>query len=158
MNNFESTLVKSFNAFFEKNNIKGFAHRLKQSRFTGQLVDVLVDSLNPDYYLAVECKSIDASRFNAIYFTQHFSVDRKGVHQILRITDFLQRSGRKGFLAVELRYGSGRAKKAYMIPWEHVVTRFNEGVGFTVDEIRGFPWIARRAGLYEIDPASWLKR
>jgi hypothetical protein len=156
MNDFESTLVKSFNVFFEKNDIRGVCHRLKQSRFATQIVDLLVDSLNPDYYLAIECKSIDATKVNALYFTQHFTIDRKGVHQVVRISDFLERSGRTGFLVVELRCGSGRRKNAYAIPWKSVVGRFGGGVGFTVDEIREFSLISRRAGSYEINPRGWL--
>lgn len=157
MNDFESTLLRSFNLFFEQHGIRGVCHRLKQSRFATQIVDLLVDSLNPDYYLAVECKSIDATRIGALYFSQHFTVDKKGVHQVERISDFLERSGRTGFLAVELRCGSGRRKNAYMIPWEHVAARFKEGTGFTLEEIRGFSLLKRRSGLYEIDPRRWLE-
>ncbi|CAD7774771.1 hypothetical protein AIOGIFDO_01656 [Candidatus Methanoperedenaceae archaeon GB37] len=155
MNDFEHTLKKSFNEFFIENNIRGICHRLKQSPFETQLVDLLVDSLDPDYYLAIECKSIDATKTNALYFTQHFTIDRNNLHQVARISDFLYRSGRRGLLAVELRLGSGRKKNAYMIPWREVVERFNNGVGFTIDEIQEYAIIQRKKGLYVIDPKRW---
>jgi len=156
MNNFESSLAKSFNEFFSENNIRGICHRLKQSRFATQIVDLLVDSLDPDYYLAIECKSIDATNTNALYFSQHFTVDKDGIHQVTRISDFLYRSGRRGFLAVELRLGSGRKKNAYMVPWRRVIDRFDCGVGFTVDEIQECSVIQRQRGSYVIDSQGWL--
>lgn len=155
MNDFESTLKKSFNEFFIENSIRGICHRLKQSRFATQFVDLLVDSLDPDYYLAIECKSIDATKTNALYFTQHFTMDKNNIHQVTRISDFLYRSGRRGFLAVELRLGSGRRKNAYMIPWKQVVDQFDDSTGFTIDEIQECAIIQRERGSYVIDPQSW---
>ena len=82
---------------------------------------MLVDSLDPDLYLGIECKSISVEKgASALYFTQHFTVDKKGIHQIDRISDYLNRSGRRGFLAVELRLGTGHDREAYMVPWEEL--------------------------------------
>jgi len=158
MTEFERVLVQSFNAFFEQNDVKGIAHRLKQHRFTAQFLDVLVDSLNPDYYLGIECKSISVDKgANALYFTQHFTVDKNGAHQIDRISSFLKRSGRTGFLAVELRMGVGHARKAYIIPWIELDKRFHTAgaVKYTVSEIQGFPEIERSGNGYIIDPPRW---
>ncbi|MCD4702898.1 MAG: hypothetical protein K8R64_01115 [Methanosarcinaceae archaeon] len=158
MTEFERVLVRSFNNFFEKDNIKGIAHRLKQHRFTPQFLDVLVDSLDPDYYLGIECKSISVEKgANALYFTQHFTVDKKGAHQIDRISDFLRRSGRTGYLVVELRRGSGCTRKAHIIPWNELHQRFHtDGVlKYTVDEIQDYPEIQRNGEQYVIDPIKW---
>jgi hypothetical protein len=158
MTEFERVLVQSFNAFFEQNDLKGIAHRLKQHRFTHQFLDVLVDSLNPDYYLGIECKSISVEKgANALYFTQHFTVDKSGAHQIDRISNFLKRSGRTGFLAVELRMGAGRARKAHIIPWKELDERFHTdgAVKYTLSEIQAFPEIKRNGKEYIIDPVSW---
>ncbi|MEA1985807.1 MAG: hypothetical protein U9N13_09195 [Euryarchaeota archaeon] len=158
MTEFERVLVRSFNTFFEMENIKGIAHRLKQHRFTPQFLDVLVDSLNPDYYLGIECKSISVEKgANALYFTQHFTVDNKGAHQIDRISDFLRRSGRTGFLAVELRHGPGCARKAHIIPWNELHQRFHtDGVlKYTVEEIQDYPEILRHGEQYVIEPIKW---
>ncbi len=158
MTEFERVLVQSFNAYFEKTGIKGISHRLKQHRFTPQFLDVLVDSLHPDYYLGIECKSISVDKgANALYFTQHFTVDKNGVHQIVRISDYLKKSGRTGFLAVELRMGVGHARKAHIIPWIEL-ERFYHTDGIlkiTVDNIQKYPEIERDGKMYIINPARW---
>ncbi len=150
MTDFERSLVKSFNRFFESRKIRGIAYRRKQHRFSSQFVDILVDSFNPDFYLAIENKSLKTSSADKLYFSQHFSKTDEG-HQVERIDDFVHRSGRKGFLAVELRRGTGRPRKAYMIPWNEVMERFeNGGKGFSVEEIKDFPEIKRNSTNYKI--------
>ncbi|MDG6242888.1 MAG: hypothetical protein QCH31_00640 [Methanolobus sp.] len=160
MTEFERVLVQSFNAFFEDKKLKGVAYRLKQHRFTAQFLDVLVDSLDPDYYMGIECKSISVDKgAKALYFTQHFTTDKNGVHQIERISDFLLRSGRTGFLAVELKMGVGHSREAYMIPWTELCRRYKEEgtAKITVDEIRAYPNIGRERNRYQIDPKGWKK-
>lgn len=158
MTEFERHLVKSFNTFFQEKDIKGISFRLKQHRFTHQFLDVIVDSLHPDYYLGIECKSISTDKgARALYFTQHFTTDKQGSHQVERMSDFLRLSGRKGFLAVELRQGVGKGRVAFAIPWNVVVDRFEAGErGFKVDEIRAFPEIERVGGLYRIETKKWV--
>ncbi|NYT20026.1 MAG: hypothetical protein GKC08_07045, partial [Methanosarcinales archaeon] len=94
---------------------------------------------------------------NALYFTQHFTVDKNGAHQIDRISDFLRRSGRTGFLAVELRMGTGCARKAHIIPWDELHSRFHDesSLKYTVEEIRTYPLIERKSGHYLIEPVKW---
>ncbi|WP_407354801.1 hypothetical protein [Methanolobus sp. WCC5] len=160
MTEFERVLVQSFNAFFEEKKLKGVAYRLKQHRFTPQFLDVLVDSLDPDYYMGIECKSISVDKgAKALYFTQHFTTDKNGVHQIERISDFLLRSGRTGFLAVELKMGVGRLREAYMIPWTELCRRYKEEgtAKITIEEIQGYPGIDRESNKYLIDPQGWKK-
>jgi hypothetical protein len=159
MTEFERQLVKSFNIFFKENGIKGIAFRLKQHRFTHQFLDVIVDSLHPDYYLGIECKSISTGKgAKTLYFTQHFTTDKQGAHQVDRMSDYLRLSGRKGFLAVELRQGVGKGRVAFAIPWNVVSGRFEDGgKGFKVDEIREFPEIERVGGLYRIDAKRWVE-
>ncbi len=158
MTEFERKLVQSFNTFFEKENIRGIAHRLKQHRFTPQFLDVLVDSLDPDYYLGIECKSISVEKGAcALYFTQHFTIDKNGAHQIDRISDFLRRSGRSGYLAVELRMGSGMARKAYMVPWKELKRLYHDEdtVKLSIEDIRSHPEIVREGEQYIIEPRRW---
>lgn len=160
MTEFERGLVTSFNNYFQANTIHGISYRLKQHRFTSQFLDVLVDSLNPDYYLGIECKSISVEKGSkALYFTQHFTTDKKGVHQITRISDFLDHSGRTGFLAVELRFGAGHSRQAYAIPWKDILERFNsDSLKFTIDEISEYPSIIRSGGGYRVEPEAWVKK
>ena len=150
MSDFEWALTNAFNSFFEKENLNAIAYRLKQSRFASQMVDILVDSGQPEYYLAIECKSLDARKTKSLYFTQHFS-SASGGHQIARETDFITRSGRIGILAVELRRGAGSPRTAHFVPWGYVHEIFKSGKpGLTVDEIMANPALERKGGAYEI--------
>ncbi len=150
---FERVLVNSFNSYIEEKGIRAISYRLKQHRFTAQFLDVLVDSLDPDLYLGIECKSISVDKgATALYFSQHFTVDKKGVHQIDRISDYLNKSGRRGFLAVELRLGMGHGREAYMVPWEELEKNYHtESLKLTVQEIRNFPEIKRDGKDYIIN-------
>ena len=150
MTDFERALVNSFNDFFEEEDLEGIAHRKKQHRFSSQLCDVLVDSPHEMFYLAIENKSVKTSSTNKLYFTQHFS-ESDGGHQVKRISNFLDRSGRTGFLAVELKRGRGRSRKAYMVPWKIVRERFeNDETGIHIDEIQEYPEILRSSESYSI--------
>jgi len=152
MTDFEREIVKSFNQFFKQGGVEGIAHRLKQHRFTSQMLDVLVDSPHKSFYLGIECKSVSTEKgAAALYFTQHF-----GTGQILRIDEFLKKSGRRGILAVELRRGSGKSREAHIINWTELRKRYAKGlVGFTVNEIVQFPEIRRKGGRYIIVPEAW---
>ena len=153
MSNFERELVKSFNAFFKERSIDAIAYRMKQHRFSQQMLDVLVDSSDPELYLGIECKSISPSKgATDLYFSQHFSVDKKGDHQVAKMQEFLKRSGRIGYLAVELRMGSGKSKTAYFISWPDVWRRYSSGqAGFSTEEIRRNNSIARNDGKYAVE-------
>jgi hypothetical protein len=150
MPDFEWELVAAINRFFETEWIRGVAYRLKQSRYTPQVVDLLVDSPISRYYMAIECKSLDARKAKTLYFTQHFST-ASGVHQIERIDQFIESSGRRGVLAVELRRGPGKPKTAHLVPWRRVMEGFrSESPGISVEEIEALPALDRRNGSYRI--------
>ena len=150
MTDFERALVNSFNRFFEEEGINGIAHRKKQHRFSSQLCDVLVDSRHEMFYLAIENKSVKTSSTNKLYFSQHFSQSDEG-HQVERITDFVERSGRAGFLAVELKRGRGKSRKAYMVPWKAVIRAYNaDETGLHIDEIKDYPEILRDSEDYSV--------
>jgi len=150
MGDFEWALTAALNSFFQRDGVTAIAYRLKQSRFSSQLVDILVDSRIPEYYLAIECKSLDARKTNALYFKQYFSF-AAGEHQIVRETEFITRSGRQGILAVELRQGAGKARTSYLVPWGHVYQNFMDGKsGLTLREIEENPPLERKGGAYEI--------
>lgn len=150
MNDFEWALTNAFNTFFERQRINAIAYRLKQSRFASQVMDILVDSRQPEYYLAIECKSLDSRKAKALYFKQHFS-SSQGSHQLARETDFLTKSGRNGILAVEFRRGTGKSRTAYFLPWGSVYKLYQEGeVGLRLEEIEKNPALERKSGEYEI--------
>lgn len=149
MTDFERSLVNSFNDFFEQEEIDGIAHRKKQHRFSSQLCDVLVDSPHETFYLAIENKSVKTDSTNKLYFSQHFSKSDKG-HQVERISDFIDRSGRKGYLAVEFKRGRGKSRKAYMIPWEDLREAYENGEsGLSLEKIQKYPEIFRDSEHYD---------
>ncbi len=133
MSDFEREIVCCLNRFFKTHHIQGFAYRPGQHRFTSRYADVLADSLNPSYYLSIECKSIIDKK---LYFSQHFPADKNRIHQVDAISDFLKKSGRSGFLAVEFRQGPGKAGEAFLIPWPVVVNHFKKSKGITIDDAR----------------------
>ncbi|MDY6771186.1 MAG: hypothetical protein SV186_04485 [Candidatus Nanohaloarchaea archaeon] len=156
MTDFERELVKAFNRYFDDSGLEGIAYRRKQHRFSSQFLDILVDSPYDDYYLGVENKSLKTSKNNTLYFSQHFS-EANDRHQVERITEFLNRSGRKGFLAVELKRGRGKARKAYLVPWEVVDRKYETGaVGLPIDTIQDFPQIERDGAEYDVNNALEL--
>jgi len=147
MSDFEREIVHCFNRFFTARQIRGFAYRLKQHKFSTQYVDVLVDCINPSYYCAVECKSIMDKK---LYFSQHFHADKKNVHQVDAIADFLNKTGRVGYLAVEFRT-VGKPNEAYLVPWETVMDHFHENRGITVEDARSGTALLRSHGMYILE-------
>jgi Holliday junction resolvase len=133
MSDFEREIVHCLNHFLKTHHIPGFAYRLRPQRFTNKYVDVLVDSLNPSYHLAIECKSIIDKK---IYFSQHFHAHRNKVHPVDTISDFLANTGRIGFLAVEFRQGPGKVSEAFLIPWPVVVDHFRNNTGISAHDAR----------------------
>jgi len=144
---FERNLVKSLNSYFKSKDINAIAYRRKQHRFSSQFIDVLVDSLNPDFYMAIENKSISTKKgAKCLYFSQHFSKT-----QVEDIDIFLKRSGRRGYLAVELKRGRGKNREAFVIPWADVIRKYEKGeVGFDIEEIRTFKKIYGKDSEYDI--------
>lgn len=150
MTDFERELVNAFNNFFNNEELEGIAHRKKQHRFSSQLCDVLVDSPHDMFYLAIENKSVKTDSTNKLYFSQHFSKSDNG-HQVERISNFLDRSGRRGFLAVEFKRGRGRSRKAFMVPWTEVREKYGNGdPGLSLERIKEFPEISRDSEDYSI--------
>lgn len=147
MSDFEREMVACLNRFFEAGKRQGFAYRLKQSKWSTQYVDVLVDSLDPRYYCAIECKSIHGKK---LYFSQHFHVDRNHVHQVESISTFLSRTGRRGYLAIEFRFGSGKTREAYLIPWDALVRFYKSAPGIGIEEFREFIALPRTPGGYAL--------
>lgn len=149
MSDFERALVQAFNRYFEDNDIHSIAYRRKQHRFSSQVCDILVDSQHPEYYLAIENKSISLKSRKKLYFSQHFSTEPK--HQVERISQFLRRSGRKGYLALEVKRGRGKARKAYLLPWDFIKQRYEgDACGVPVDKAQEFPEIKRNGTDYKV--------
>lgn len=149
MTEFERSLVEAINRYFGKNDVSAVAYRRKQHRFSSQVLDILVDSYDRGYYLGVECKSISTKKGSKkLYFSQHFSNG-----QIDRISEFLQKSGRSGWLAIELRKGRGRSREAHMVSWNKVMDRRSDNEsGLGVEEIREGTELVRDSDTYVVSP------
>ena len=148
---FERSIVHAFNGYAETYSKKLVAYRHYQMRFQPQLFDVLVDSGLPGLYLACECKSIDASKDHSIYFTQHFNRSG-GVHQVERESNWLDLSGRVGYLVVELRKYSGNRSACFFVPWSYLKGEYCLGrSGLSNDDIESYPSCNKAAGKYTFD-------
>lgn len=150
-NTFEWDLLRSLNTFLKADTRTGKAYRLKQTRYQSQFLDILVDSKETKYYAGIECKSINAVKYKKLYWATYFS-QAGGIHQLERISKFLQETGRKGFLAIEMRNGPGHKREAYLLPFAWVYEQYKSGVnGLHIDDIRkaGIR-MARVKGVYEI--------
>ena len=125
---FEAQVVTLINDYFLETKQPGIAFRLKQSHFYTQFIDILVDSKDHAHYLAIECKSISINKkYPPKFYFSKWTIDKKGRHQIDRISEFIQKGQRFGILAAQLRQGKGRPVENYLVPWTHVETAFKAG-------------------------------
>lgn len=146
-NSFERDMVMCMNRFFTENRKRGFAYRLKQATYNTQYVDIIVDSRDPAYYLAIECKSLLGTRLS---FTSNFHKDKEGVHQIDNITGFIQYTGRTGYLAAEFR--GGRKNEAYLMPWPLVLEYFDSAASIPKEAFEECIVLERISGGYRLPP------
>jgi Holliday junction resolvase len=138
-NNFESLLVRSLRHYYTDNHINAFVERRPQTRYRKQYIDIIVDSAEAGY-LAIECKSTSGKYLN---FLSNFHTVEDGlnhVHQVETISYYLNKTGRVGYLAVELKMKGREGNKCYFLPWGDVLARFNNGSkGYNVKEIKQYP-------------------
>lgn len=145
---FESVMTKTLNNYYVTNNIKAIAYRHYEYLKHQQLYDVFSDSRSRPFYLAVECKSMDYSRKQKLYFDR-FNMSAKDGHQIERETEFLLKSGRTGILAVHLYNIDGRKNAIVMIPWREVSDIYGSGVkGIDLRDFDKYTCMYRVSGKY----------
>lgn len=152
--NFERALVSALNRSYIELNLDALAYRRLAPPGVLQEFDIVSDSYDSDLFLAIECKSIDERRAETLYWSGAFAtVD--GVHQVDRETEWLRRTGRQGYLAVEIRGGKGTPKEAYMVPWR-VVKRIKKSVavGISLETVRQYPRLDRDGTQYSTD--GWV--
>lgn len=148
---FERDMVHAFNDYFSRTKVKGIAYRHFQMRYQPQLFDVLVDSRMNELYLALECKSIDTRTVDCLYFKQHFTWSN-GVCQVQRESDWLELSGRNGFLVVECRRGPRQRSTVFFVPWRTVWYAFARGdSGIYAEQITYCPAIDKQGQKYIIE-------
>ena len=148
-NDFENTLTRAFNAYFQDGNPQGVAFRQQQGRYkkrgargrlktayTEQHCDILV--LTPILLnLAIECKSVGPKTIK-LYWKQHFHGDPDlDSFQLRRLHAFCKSSGCRGMVAVETRRGSGRPRIMHMVPLGRILALIDTGQkGMSVSWVR----------------------
>jgi len=153
----ENEITKSLNLYYKENRIKAYAYRFPQSGLkrqkgiSNQPCDILSDSKNKNFYLAIEAKSMDLSRGKQnLNFKSRFTCTN-GTHQIEHESFFCDITGRTGILAVELRYGPGKPKECYFIPMSLVYNKIKNGEkSLKLNEITSSLKINRIRGKYSI--------
>ncbi len=151
---FERSIVHAFNDYFNLNGIKALAYRRLQTRYQPQVFDVLVDSRGNELYLAIECKRVDSDAYDSIYFSSHFHKGN-GKCQIDYETDWLDVTGRNGFLAIESWSPSHRSRKAFLVPWRIVDYHYQRGdPNIPQSVITSCPCLIRQGGKYVIDDSD----
>ena len=108
---FERELRKRIENYCVENQIPAVVKRIKQEKFQPQGYDLEVDS--PVLrYLAIECKSRKFDKKPAVFVLSNLFQNG----QFERIQSLLERSGRRGFLAIEARIA--RKKTVMVIKWD----------------------------------------
>jgi len=147
---FERDMVRAFNVYFLENGIDALAYRRWAPERSHQEFDLVCDSADIGFYLAIECKSVSEQSTKALYFKSHFSAPN-GNHQLDRERDWLRRTGRIGLLAVEIRAGKGKQREAYMIPFMEVMDVYRAGAtGLPLANVRHYIPVPRINKQYEI--------
>ena len=150
MGDFEWALVNSLNSFFEKDGIAAIAYRLKQSRFSGQLMDILVDSKIPEYYLAIECKSLDARKTNRSTSSSTSASPPERTRWRARRSSSPAREGRASW-RWSCATAPAKRRSAHLVPWGQIFQSYNAGkTGLSLRDIEINPPLERKGGAYRI--------
>lgn len=157
IHDFEHVLVRSFNKYFLINGISALAYRLLQSKYQSQRIDIIIDS-NEIQNFAIECKSTAGlNKTHKLNFKSNFTTDKNGLHQIDRITQYRELTGRDTYLAIELRKGQGRAREAHFIPWDNVLELYNTDTGIELKTVLSYPGLVISNGVYQITSSFFDK-
>lgn len=150
----EGELVSSFNIFYLNNKIMAFAFRLNQGiYFNEQLSDFLSDSLDKDYYFAVEAKSINSLKYKTFNFKSRFSEG-----QLEREKKYCDLVGRQHFTSIELREGRGKKRSCHFIKSEDLLNKIKNGKkSIKTEDIKSYPELPREKGKYLITKKVWEK-
>lgn len=100
------TLRQINSKLFHLDKPKAVAYRLLQPKGRSQPCDILLDSKHKKYYLAIEVKKKENR--HALSFNNDFSVLSNGEHQLDRMYEFCQASGRTGYIFLYTREGKGK--------------------------------------------------
>lgn len=150
---FERKILKLLDVYLTSHHINAYVKRISMTRFKSQHIDLEVDSAKKRWYLGIECKSVSIKRGDPIlfYFSTHFKND-----QFERISSFLDRSGRRGFLALEVEnyYMNHKSKSdklkrpIYIVRWKDLEKVYEENKALRLDEVP-------HRKLHKLDSKEW---
>lgn len=100
----ENEIVNKLNRMFSKKSIHANAYRNPQCRRVTQNCDVNCDSLDEQWFLAIEVKSLRKGEY--LNFLKYFTIDKHGEHQLDRLCEFARAGNRKAIIVLFVRNGS----------------------------------------------------
>jgi hypothetical protein len=147
---FESELCTTINQIFLEADVRAVAYRHFEYKMNEQLFDIFVDTRGIEYYLAIECKSMDYSKNKSINFRHAFhTVDEDG--QIPREDHFLWLSGRAGIIALELRNYNANKKIMVLLGWPAIYKPWKEGAkSIDLKDLSKYHTVQRRGGEWQL--------
>jgi hypothetical protein len=147
---FESELCTKINQVFLESDIRAVAYRHFEYKMNEQLFDIFVDTRGVEFYLAIECKSMDYSKNKSINFRHAFhTIDEDG--QIPREDHFLWQSGRAGIIALELRNYNANKKIMVLLGWPAIYKPWKEGKkSIDLKDLSSYHTVIRRGGEWQL--------
>jgi len=106
----ENEVVRKLNQKFARESIHANSYRYPQQRGRNQACDVIVDSMDRSWFLAIEVKSLRKGKY--LNFKDYFTVDKHGEHQLDRLCEFARAGDRHAIIVLFVRESS-RKRKIY---------------------------------------------
>lgn len=131
---FEYFMTAFMNEYMDSYGYSGIAYMHPEDPNITQKIDIIVDALDGDIFLGVECKSIheEAHPNGKIPFEKLFHVNKNGLSQVERQHMYLKSSGRYGIIAFELRV----MNEVFLVPHRFVLDKWqNDDKFITFEEI-----------------------
>lgn len=110
----EQPLVNLMNKYFEGKGIQALAYRNPQLRGREQKTDINVDSSDPDYYLAIEVKSMKGWKplnYKSEFQTKSKKKGKVMIHQLQRLIYYADATGRMPLVFLYVRHSPRRVTK-----------------------------------------------
>ena len=131
---FEYYMTAFLNEYMDAYGYSGVAYMYPLSPTHTQKIDIIVDAMDGDLFLGVECKSLheDAHPNGKISFNRLFNKNTRGISQVDRQHMFLKASGRYGIIAFEFR----DMGEVFLLPHRYLYDRLRNGKhNITIEEI-----------------------
>ena len=124
-------------------NANGFAYRLPQMKRRLQVCDVMVDSNDPNWFLAIEVKTVRGSM--PLNFKSAFTIDKRGEHQLDRLCEFAKKTHRTPIIWLFRRdvrknkqvvFFANEVRVLWMAGKKSLLASDDQDIGMTVEEFK----------------------